>query len=69
MATRVESSIETSIWRPSPVRARWNSAAETANAAVSPPKVSLTGNPTRKGPVSASPVTLITPERPWTIWS
>ena len=46
-----------------------DNAAEIANAAVRPPMVSLTGKPTRKGPVSASPVTLITPARPWTIWS
>ena len=41
----------------------------TAIAAVSPPMVSDAGNPTRRGPVVASPVTLIAPERPCTIWS
>ena len=43
MATSVASSIETSMNSPSPVRARRNSAAATAKAAVIPPIVSHTG--------------------------
>ena len=43
IATSVASSIETSMSSPSPVRARRNSAAAIANAAVIPPIVSQTG--------------------------
>ena len=40
-----------------------------ANAAVSPASVSEIGNPARSGALPLSPVTLVTPESPWTIWS
>ena len=40
-----------------------------ANAAVMPPRVSATGYPARSGAQRSSPVMLIAPDRPWTIWS
>ena len=43
MATRVDSSIDTSMSSPSPLRSRRNSAAAIAKAAVMPPIVSATG--------------------------
>ena len=69
MVTSVASSIETSMHSPSPVRSRFTSAAEIANAAVRPPIVSQTGKPVRSGAVSGVPVTLMTPDSPCTIWS
>ena len=69
MATRDASSMETSMNSPSPLRSRRNSAAAIAKAAEMPPIVSATGYPTRSGADCASPVTLITPQRPWMIWS
>ena len=69
IAVSAESSIETSMSAPSCVTLRRTSALEIANAAVMPASVSATGKPLRKGALSAVPVTLIIPERPWMIWS
>ncbi len=41
----------------------------TAKAAFSPPTVSQTGNPARSGFSRSSPLTAISPESPWMIWS
>ena len=68
MVAMVASSIETSMKR-AVSRPGWASAAATAKAAVIPPTVSAMGYPTRKGALSGSPVTLITPDMPWMIWS
>ena len=69
IAASVDSSIDTSMNSPSPVRACRNKAAQMAKAAVMPAIASLAGKPTRSGPDVSSPVTLISPDRPWMIWS
>jgi hypothetical protein len=51
------------------VRSRPASAAVIDSAAISPPTVSQTGNPTRRGAVSSVPVMLIIPDSPRMIWS
>ena len=40
-----------------------------AKAAFMPPTVSHTGNPQRSGLSRSSPLTAMTPLRPWMIWS
>jgi hypothetical protein len=63
-----DSSIDTSMKRPA-TRSRSASAAPTAIAAVSPARVSATGQPTRYGAVSGAPARLVNPDLPCTIWS
>src|SRR5690554_1608897 len=67
IVARTESSIDTSM----NVAVRFGAAraALIAIAAVKPPTVSARGYPTLYGPVSLSPVILITPDIPWIIWS
>ena len=69
MSGMIESMSATSTNCPSPVRSRWKSAAMIAKAPLSPPTVSQTGKPQRSGCSRSSPLTSITPLRPWMIWS
>jgi hypothetical protein len=68
MATWTSSSAMSMYW-PSPVRSRWNSAASTAWVEYMPVIRSATATPTFCGPPpgwsSASPVTDIMPPMPW----
>ena len=68
IATCVSSSAM-SMCCPSPVRARWNSAARIATVAYMPVERSATATPTRCGPPpglpSTSPVMLIRPAIAW----
>ena len=54
---------------PAPVRSRSCSATRMPTARYSPAARSETAMPARAGPVPGSPVTLISPPRPWAIWS
>ena len=67
MEAIVDSSIETSMKTAS--RSGFESDAVIPSAAVIPQIVSAIGNPTLNGPDSSLPVTGITPDNPWMIWS
>ncbi len=62
---RLASSIDTSMNWPLPVCVRWNSADETANAAVMPDSTSHTAKPARVGPISLWPVSDMMPDSAW----
>ena len=66
---RAPSNSDVSIRWPSPVRSRAITALRIATAQNSPADRSPIGMPHLTGSPSGSPVTLITPERPWAIRS
>ncbi len=65
----IDSSSDVCTHWPRPVRSRAISAAKTPCVRIVPAAVSEIAMPTRDGPVPGGPVTLITPPRPWAIWS
>ena len=65
----IASRIEVSTRWPMPLRWRAWSASRIPCAAKIPPSRSQIAIPTRIGPLSSVPVTLISPEKPCAIWS